>query len=112
MNPRTTPLPPPALVRKTSESSHLTPPLTFRPQQAPAQRLSPFCVLRVFRGHLLPHMRKGFHMNAKHLVAAFLLAPVAAFAQSTPPAAPYKILTTTQIPAAGGIDYVTADSAN
>ncbi len=25
---------------------------------------------------------------------------------------PYKILETTQIPAAGGIDYVTADSAN
>src|SRR5271163_2979704 len=25
---------------------------------------------------------------------------------------PYKILTTTQIPAAGGIDYVTADSVN
>jgi hypothetical protein len=28
------------------------------------------------------------------------------------PAKPYKILTTTQIPAAGGIDYVTADSLN
>jgi hypothetical protein len=28
------------------------------------------------------------------------------------PASPYKILATTQIPAAGGIDYVTADSAN
>src|SRR6516225_6837679 len=27
-------------------------------------------------------------------------------------AKPYKILTTTQIPAAGGIDYVTADSVN
>ena len=27
-------------------------------------------------------------------------------------AKPYKILATTQIPAAGGIDYVTADSAN
>ena len=28
------------------------------------------------------------------------------------PAKPYKILATTQIPAAGGIDYVTADSVN
>src|ERR1700748_2680573 len=28
------------------------------------------------------------------------------------PAAPYKILATTQIPAAGGIDYVAADSPN
>jgi hypothetical protein len=40
-------------------------------------------------------------------LSAFLsLAPLAAAAQ------PYKIITTTQIPATGGIDYVTADSAN
>ncbi len=31
---------------------------------------------------------------------------------SAPAANPYKILATTQIPAAGGIDYVTADSVN
>jgi hypothetical protein len=38
------------------------------------------------------------------------LSPIAAAADL--PAKPYKILATTQIPAAGGIDYVTADSVN
>ena len=38
------------------------------------------------------------------------LAPLALAADSA--AGPYKILATTQIPAAGGIDYVTADSVN
>jgi len=44
------------------------------------------------------------------LSAFFGLAPIALAADV--PATPYKILATTQIPAAGGIDYVTADSVN
>jgi len=44
-------------------------------------------------------------------LAAFSnFSPIAAAADL--PAKPYKILATTQIPAAGGIDYVTADSVN
>ena len=50
------------------------------------------------------------------VVAALGLSAFLGFAQTAPPddtaAKPYKILTTTQIPAAGGIDYVTADSVN
>ncbi len=52
---------------------------------------------------------------ASVLAAAVLALPAAAFAQAAPPptaAQPYKILATTQIPALGGIDYVTADSLN
>jgi hypothetical protein len=37
---------------------------------------------------------------------------LAGLAQTAPAAEPYKILATTQIPARGGIDYVTADSDN
>jgi hypothetical protein len=45
------------------------------------------------------------------VLSAFLA--VARFAAAADPATqPYKILATTQIPAAGGIDYVTADSVN
>src|SRR5579863_8147451 len=44
------------------------------------------------------------------LSASLGLAPIAAAADV--PATPYKILATTQIPAAGRIDYVTADSVN
>src|SRR5262249_25645968 len=53
--------------------------------------------------------------------STLLAAPVALSAllslATIPPAddnaaKPYKVLTTTQIPAAGGIDYVTADSVN
>lgn len=43
-------------------------------------------------------------------LSAFL--GLAHFAAAAAAAKPYKILTTTQIPAAGGIDYVTADSVN
>ncbi len=39
-------------------------------------------------------------------------APAASSATPAPAEKPYKILQTTQIPAAGGIDYVTADSVN
>jgi uncharacterized protein YjiK len=50
------------------------------------------------------------------LAAAFSLAAFLGLAQIAPAddtaAKPYKILTTTQIPAAGGIDYVTADGVN
>jgi hypothetical protein len=50
------------------------------------------------------------------LVAVFLglsaLLGLARIASADDAAKPYKILTTTQIPAAGGIDYVTADSVN
>jgi len=53
----------------------------------------------------------GARLAAALGVAAFLglaqVVPAGAFA-----AEPYKILATTQIPAAGGIDYVTADSVN
>src|SRR5476649_2100218 len=44
------------------------------------------------------------------LAALLSLASTAPAADSA--AKPYKILATTQIPAAGGIDYVTADSVN
>ena len=51
-------------------------------------------------------------MHASFLVlSAFLLFAKIAGAADTA-ANPYKILATTQIPAAGGIDYVTADSIN
>src|SRR6202142_1043758 len=60
---------------------------------------------------------KKLHNNPSVLFAAAL--GVSAFSGLTqtappadPPAAPYKVLATTQIPAAGGIDYVTADSVN
>ena len=43
-------------------------------------------------------------------LSAFLGLAQSAPAPDAPP--PYKILATTQIPAAGGIDYVTADSVN
>src|SRR4051794_19018094 len=50
------------------------------------------------------------------LAAAFGLTAFLGLAQLVPAdnsaAEPYKILATTQIPAAGGIDYVTADSVN
>ena len=50
------------------------------------------------------------------LAVALGLSAILSLAQIVPAddtaAKPYKILTTTQIPAAGGIDYVTADSAN
>ncbi len=55
--------------------------------------------------------------NLRTLLAAALgLSAFVGLALSAPAdnggAKPYKIITTTQIPAAGGIDYVTADSAN
>ncbi len=58
-----------------------------------------------------------FPQNPGTLLATALgLSAFLAFAQIVPgqdgAAKPYKILTTTQIPAAGGIDYVTADSDN
>src|SRR5476651_1532320 len=50
------------------------------------------------------------------LAAALGLSAFLGFAAMAPAAdlatTPYKILATTQIPAAGGIDYVTADSVN
>src|SRR5438067_8560588 len=45
-------------------------------------------------------------------VAVALVAAQLAPAADGTAAEPYKILATTQIPAAGGIDYVTADSVN
>src|SRR5262249_21670577 len=63
------------------------------------------------------HPMKKFPQNPRALLVAGigLLAflGVAHLAPADDNAAkPYKILTTTQIPAAGGIDYVTADSVN
>jgi hypothetical protein len=60
---------------------------------------------------------KALAQNLSTLFAAALgLLAILGFATIVPaddtPAKPYKILTTTQIPAAGGIDYVTADSVN
>jgi outer membrane protein assembly factor BamB len=57
------------------------------------------------------------HQNSSTLLAVvFGLSVFLGFAQIAPaadtPATPYKILATTQIPAAGGIDYVNADSVN
>src|SRR6516164_8365221 len=58
----------------------------------------------------LPQNRSTLFATALGLLAILGFAPIAP-ADDTP-AKPYKILATTQIPAAGGIDYVTADSAN
>jgi hypothetical protein len=60
---------------------------------------------------------KEFPQNPRTLLAAALgLSAFIGFAAIAPAddivAKPYKILATTQIPAAGGIDYVTADSVN
>jgi len=60
---------------------------------------------------------KKLLMNSSALLAAALgLSAFSGIAQIAPgddvAAKPYKILQTTQIPAAGGIDYVTADSVN
>jgi hypothetical protein len=60
---------------------------------------------------------KTLPQNPYKLFAAALgLSAIVGFAPIAPaddtPAKPYKILTTTQIPAAGGIDYVSADSVN
>src|SRR5262249_50433778 len=62
-------------------------------------------------------LMKELRKNPRPLVRAALgLSAILGLAQITPAddtaAKPYKILTTTQIPAAGGIDYVTADSVN
>ena len=56
------------------------------------------------------HASRPFLAAVLSLSALPGLLPVAAAAD--PADSPYKILATTQIPAAGGIDYVTADSAN
>ena len=61
-------------------------------------------------------MKKPLQNSRTLLAAALGLAALLALARITPAAdtaaQPYKILATTQIPAAGGIDYVTADSVN
>jgi hypothetical protein len=61
-------------------------------------------------------MKKPLQKSRTLLAAALGLAAFLALARITPAAdiaaQPYKILATTQIPAAGGIDYVTADSVN
>src|SRR5271167_664531 len=61
-------------------------------------------------------MKKLPHNPSTLLAAALGLSAFLGLALIAPAngvgAKPYKILTTTQIPAAGGIDYVTADSVN
>jgi hypothetical protein len=61
-------------------------------------------------------MKKPTQNRIILLAAALGLSAFSGLAQIAPaadtPDKPYKILATTQIPAAGGIDYVTADSAN
>src|SRR5580765_5027097 len=61
-------------------------------------------------------MQKLLHNPSALLAAALGLSAFLVLAQITPAddnaAKPYKILATTQMPAAGGIDYVTADSVN
>jgi hypothetical protein len=61
-------------------------------------------------------MKKVVRNYRKLFAAAMGLSGILGFAQIAPaadaPATPYKVLATTQIPAAGGIDYVTADSVN
>jgi hypothetical protein len=44
--------------------------------------------------------------------AALILPAFSGFAQTAPAAKPYKVIQTTQIPAAGRIDYIAADSIN
>src|SRR5690348_4563965 len=81
-----------------------------------AQRVVRFCFQTTARDcyHSLP-MKTLQKATLLLLVAlglsTFFGLPQAALA-ADPPAAPYKILATTQIPAAGGIDYVSADSPN
>jgi hypothetical protein len=59
----------------------------------------------------LPRLGSRALIGAALSLSAYLgLAAIASAADAA--ANPYKILATTQIPAAGGIDYVTADSAN
>ena len=58
----------------------------------------------------LPQAPSPLLAAALGLSAFFGLAPIAPAADLA--TKPYKILATTQIPAAGGIDYVTADSVN
>src|SRR6516164_4676619 len=58
----------------------------------------------------LPQNRSTLFATALGLSAILSLAQIVPAGDTA--AKPYKILTTTQIPAAGGIDYVTADSAN
>jgi len=61
-------------------------------------------------------MKKLSRAPSTQLAAALGLATLLGLASIAPAvdlaAKPYKILATTQIPAAGGIDYVTADSVN
>ncbi len=61
-------------------------------------------------------MKKHPHAPRTLLATVLGLSALFGFAQIAPAAdvaaKPYKILATTQIPAAGGIDYVTADSVN
>src|SRR5215471_15203496 len=57
-----------------------------------------------------PQNRSGLVVAAFGLSAFLSLAQIASADDTA--AKPYKILATTQIPAAGGIDYVTADSVN
>src|SRR5471032_3073916 len=64
-----------------------------------------------------PSIMKKLPQTPRALLAAALgLSAFLGFASIAPAAdlaaKPYKILATTQIPAVGGIDYVTADSAN
>jgi len=61
-------------------------------------------------------MKKLFQNPSTLVVAALVLSAFLGLSRTAltadKAAAPYKILATTQIPAAGGIDYVTADSLN
>src|ERR1700733_9701091 len=61
-------------------------------------------------------MKKHLKNSGKLIAAALSLSAFLSLAQFAPAAdtapAPYKILATTQIPALGSIDYVTADSVN
>ena len=58
----------------------------------------------------LPKAPSALLATALGMSAYMSLAPIAPAADLA--AKPYQILATTQIPAAGGIDYVTADSVN
>jgi len=61
-------------------------------------------------------MKSPSRLSSLSLASAIVVLTSSGFAQTAPAAAPaanpYKILATTQIPAAGGIDYVAADSVN
>jgi len=68
--------------------------------------------MKTFPPAARPLITAALSMSAFLALAQSAPAPAASSATPASAEKPYKILQTTQIPAAGGIDYVTADTAN